>query len=606
MDRRDNDQRYRKSRAEILHDRRRRRKRTCLIELLIALFFIIAIVAVAGIFVWKKYGPSKVKADLNEYYGVDAADQSAIIVNNEILKQKGIVSDGQFYLPYEAVRQEIDGGFYWNAAEGTLRYTLPLDLVEVPAESKEYTNAGATESKDYVIVKNIGDQAYIAVDFIQEFANVAVKTYDNPDRVVLFDDWGEVKTVKVKKDTQVRWLAGVKSDILTEVKKGDRVYFIEEEGDWKKIRTEDGVIGYIKNSALKSVKTETVTSSSQYPEYTSMTKDYKINLVWHQVTNETANEMLSEAIAPTQGLTTISPTWFTVADTAGNLNSIASTSYVDTAHAANLEVWALVRDFDGGIDSPEETYQLLSSSASRKTLIDNLMMQVQQYNIDGINVDFEKVSEECGEHFIEFIRELSIECRKNQKVLSVDNYVPMGFNSHYELEEQGKVADYVIIMGYDEHYAGSLESGSVASIDYVENGISQATKDVAAEKVINAVPFYTRLWEEVPKTEQELAEQAGTEQAQYAMNVTSEALGMQEAEERVAQAGATVTWDEETQQNYAQWESDGVTYKVWLEDSSSIEAKLKLMKKYKLGGVAAWKLGFEKPEIWSVIEKYTK
>lgn len=606
MDRRDNDQRYRKSRAEILQDRRRRRKRTCLIELLIALFFIIAIVAVAGIFVWKKYGPSKVKADLNEYYGVDAADQSAIIVNNEILKQKGIVSDGQFYLPYEAVRQEIDGGFYWNAAEGTLRYTLPLDLVEVPAESKEYTNAGATESKDYVIVKNIGDQAYIAVDFIQEFANVAVKTYDNPDRVVLFDDWGEVKTVKVKKDTQVRWLAGVKSDILTEVKKGDRVYFIEEEGDWKKVRTEDGVIGYIKNSALKSVKTETVTSSSQYPEYTSMTKDYKINLVWHQVTNETANEMLSEAIAPTQGLTTISPTWFTVADTAGNLNSIASTSYVDTAHAANMEVWALVRDFDGGIDSPEETYQLLSSSASRKTLIDNLMMQVQQYNIDGINVDFEKVSEECGEHFIEFIRELSIECRKNQKVLSVDNYVPMGFNSHYELEEQGKVADYVIIMGYDEHYAGSLESGSVASIDYVENGISQATKDVAAEKVINAVPFYTRLWEEVPKTEQELAEQAGTEQAQYAMNVTSEALGMQEAEERVAQAGATVTWDEETQQNYAQWESDGVTYKVWLEDSSSIEAKLKLMKKYKLGGVAAWKLGFEKPEIWSVIEKYTK
>ena len=224
MDRRDNDQRYRKSRAEILQDRRRRRKRTCLIELLIALFFIIAIVAVAGIFVWKKYGPSKVKADLNEYYGVDAADQSAIIVNNEILKQKGIVSDGQFYLPYEAVRQEIDGGFYWNAAEGTLRYTLPLDLVEVPAESKEYTNAGATESKDYVIVKNIGDQAYIAVDSIQEFANVAVKTYDNPDRVVLFDDWGEVKTVKVKKDTQVRWLAGVKSDILTEVKKGDRVY----------------------------------------------------------------------------------------------------------------------------------------------------------------------------------------------------------------------------------------------------------------------------------------------------------------------------------------------------------------------------------------------
>lgn len=605
MDRRENDRRYR-SRAEMLRDRRRRRKRTCLIELLIVLFFIIVVVAVAGIFVWKKYGPSKVKADLNEYYGVDAAEQAAVIVNNTILEQKGIVSDGQFYLPYEAVRQEIDGGFYWNAAEGTLRYTLPLDLVEVPAESKEYTNAGQRESKDYVIVKNIGDQTYIAVDFILEFGNVTAKTYKSPNRVVLFDDWGKVKTTTAKKDTQMRWLAGVKSDVLAEVKKGNRVYFIEEEGDWKKVRTEDGIIGYIKSSALKSVKTETITSSSKAPEYTSMTKDYKINLAWHQVTNEIANETLSETIASTQGLTTISPTWFTVADTVGNLNSIASSAYVDTAHAANLEVWALVRDFDGGIDSPEETYQLLSSSLARKTLIDNLMMQVQQYNIDGINVDFEKVSEECGEHFIEFIRELSIECRRNQKVLSVDNYVPMGFNSHYELEEQGKVADYVIIMGYDEHYAGSWESGSVASIDYVENGIRQATKDVSAEKVINAVPFYTRLWEEVPKTEQELAAQAGTEQAQYKMNVTSEALGMQEAEACVAQAGAAVTWDEETQQNYAQWESDGATYKIWLEDSSSIEAKLKLMEKYQLGGVAAWKLGFEKPEIWSVIEKYIK
>lgn len=606
MDRRENEERYRAIRAKRLQDRRRRRQRTCLIELLLLLFFIIVIVSAAGVFVWKKYGPSKVKADLNEYYGVTAAKEAVIIMNNEILEQKGIVSDGQFYLPYEAVHQKIDGGFYWNEAEGTLRYTLPLDLVEVPAESKGYMKAGQAESKDYVIVQKMEDQIYIALDFIQEYANVAARTYEQPNRVVLFDDWGKVKTAKVKKDTQVRWLAGVKSDILTEVSKGDRVYFIEEEGDWKKVRTEDGMIGYIKNNALKEVKTETIISSSDQPEYTSMTKDYKINLAWHQVTNEMANETISEMIAPARGLTTISPTWFTVADTAGNLNSIASTSYVDTAHAANLEVWALVRDFDGGIDSPEETYQLLSSSVSRKNLIDNLMMQVQQYNIDGINVDFEKVSAECGEHFIEFIRELSVECRKNQKVLSVDNYVPMGFNSHYELKEQGKVADYVIIMGYDEHYAGSWESGSVASAGYVEHGIQQATKDVQAKKVINAVPFYTRVWAEVPKTEQELAEQAGTEQAQYKMNVTSEALGMQEAEERVAQAGAAVVWDDKAQQNYAEWQSEGVTYKVWLEDSSSIEAKLKLMEQYKLGGVASWKLGFEKPEIWSIIEKYIK
>lgn len=274
------------------------------------------------------------------------------------------------------------------------------------------------------------------------------------------------------------------------------------------------------------------------------------------------------------------------------------------AHQSNIEVWALVRDFDGGIGSYEESYEVLSYTSKRENLINQLIAEALQTGIDGINVDFEKISAECGEHYIQFIRELSVKCRQNGLVLSVDNYVPKTYNAHYHIEEQGKVADYVIIMGYDEHYSGSYESGSVASLNFVKEGIEATLNAVPKEKVINAVPFFTRLWKEVPKTEEELAAEAGTEAAEYSVKVTSEALGMEAAEQAIADAGAQTTVDEATKQNYAQWEADGATYKIWLEDETALEEKLKLMKEYKLAGTAAWRLGFEKPSVWELILKY--
>ena len=274
------------------------------------------------------------------------------------------------------------------------------------------------------------------------------------------------------------------------------------------------------------------------------------------------------------------------------------------AHQSNIEVWALVRDFDGGIDSYEESYELLSRTSSRENLINQLIAEALKTNIDGINVDFEKISKECGEHYIQFIRELSLKCRQNGIVLSVDNYVPKGYNTQYHLEEQGNVADYVIIMGYDEHYSGSYESGPVASLNFVKEGIEATLKVVPKEKTINAVPFFTRLWKEVPKTEGELAEEAGTEAAEYGVKVTSAAYGMSEAEQVIANAGAQIVVDEATGQNYAQWESDGATYKIWLEDEAALEAKLKLMKENDLAGTAAWRLGFEKSSTWDLILRY--
>ncbi|MBS6520276.1 MAG: SH3 domain-containing protein [Clostridiales bacterium] len=581
---------------------RRRRKRNLAFKMSILVLIVIGIVG--GAFLLKRYSPSKEKADLKKYYGIEQDNQVAVIIDNQILEAKAAMFDGKPYLEYSLVRDYLNDRFYWDSNENILLYTLPEGTIRADVGSNEYTLQKEKKSEDYTIIKTEGSTAYIALDFVRKYTNIEFKTYEDPQRVMIISDWGKIRTATVKKDTQVRYRGGVKSPYLTEVSKKDKVTVIENEGDWKKVRTEDGYIGYIKKNCLKNEKEETISREFEEQVYTNISKDYTINMAWHVVTNQSANEKVLQTIADTKGLTTISPTWFTIADTDGNINSLASSQYVNYAHQSNIEVWALVRDFDGGIGSYEESYEVLSHTSKRENLVNQLIAEALQTGIDGINVDFEKISAECGEHYIQFIRELSVKCRQNGLVLSVDNYVPKTYNAHYHIEEQGKVADYVIIMGYDEHYSGSYESGSVASLNFVKEGIEATLNAVPKEKVINAVPFFTRLWKEVPKTEEELAEEAGTEAAEYSVKVTSEALGMEAAEQAIADAGAQTTVDEATKQNYAQWEADGATYKIWLEDETALEEKLKLMKEYKLAGTAAWRLGFEKSSVWELILKY--
>lgn len=587
--------RYRRS------SRRRKRRRTGAVIAAILVIFILLIGLAGGTIYWIKYGPTKETYDLNKYFGITAKSQMGVTINNDVLDAQALTDSGNAYLSYDFVQEYISDRFYWDSNENILLYTLPKDMVKVTADSKDYSVSDTVNSEDYTIVKTEGDTTYIALDFLQKYANFDYKVYKNPARVVITSKFGKCQTAKVKKDTQVRTLGGVKSPVLEEVKKGDKLTVLEDVSDWKKVCTQSGIVGYIQKSKLNDIQQETTSREFEEPDYTGIQKDYKINLVWHQVTSEEANAGIEDALADTKGLNTISPTWFSVADNSGNLNSIASADYVNYAHQRGLEVWALLDNFDQNVDDME----LLSHTSSRENLENQLVNVALQNGIDGINVDFEQIPTDVGEHYIQFIRELSVKCRTNNLVLSVDNYVPKGYNTHYHREEQGIMADYVIIMGYDEHFAGSYEAGSVASYDYVKEGIEETLRDVPAAKVINAVPFYTRLWNETPKTEEELAEEQGTEAANYPMNVTSEALGMEEAAQRVSEAGATATWDDTVKQNYAEWTGDdGSTYKIWLEDASSLEVKLGLMKDNKLAGTAAWKLGFETSDIWDLIQRY--
>lgn len=576
--RRRNQESRRQKELEMRRQIRRRKKRRKRI-LILLLLLLIAVIA-AGIVLWIRYGPSREEADKNEYFGITDTSQVGLAIDNQIPDVKSMKEGSEVYLDFDSVHDYVNQRFYWDSNENRLLYTLPDRTLSIPAGATEFESEDGTQTRDYEIVKVENDTVYLALDFVKEYTDMSLDVYENPDRAVIVTN-KEENHARVSKDTEVRILGGVKSPILTEISKSDDVVVIEEAGSWMKVRTVDGYIGYVKSNTLEKAEKQTRKSEYEEPEYTNIQKDYKINLAWHQVTSQAANENVASVIAGTTGLTTISPTWFTIQDTNGNITSLASSAYVDAAHQAGLEVWGLVDNFTNQVD----TLAVLSNTQSRANMISQLITEAQNSGLDGINVDFEQITEEMSDHYIQFIRELSVECRKNQIVLSVDNYVP-GFTSHYNREEQGIVADYVIIMGYDEHFAGSEEAGSVASIDFVREGITETLKEVPKEKVINGLPFFTRLWIE------------------SSSGLTSQAIGMQEAETAVANAGVTASWDEETQQNYAEWIADGNTYKIWLEDEQSLEAKLKVMQEYDLAGAAAWKLGFEKSGIWELISRY--
>lgn len=558
-----------------------------IIPVLIAIVLIIVIgVASFGTKIIDKYSYSKERADLNSYFGMTGENDVAIVLQDEIIEERARMYDGVYYLDLATVHKYFNDRFYEDKGEGLLLYSLPTDTIRCVIGSDEVTDSEGAGSLGYVPARYEGDTLYVAIDYVKNYTNFSYEGFTEPNRLQIYTEWNETQVAEIKKDTSVRVLGGVKSEILKDVTAGEKVRVLEQMETWSKVKTSDSVIGYVENKRLDGVRAELPIPVTDYqePEYTSLTRDHKINLGWHVVAGEAGNDTLGEVTANTKGLNVISPTWFKICDNEGGFTSFATQNYVDKAHDMGLEVWALVENIE--YKDSIDMYAILSSTTTRGVLIHGLVSEVLTYGIDGINVDLEQISMDCGEHYIQFIRELSVACRNNEIVLSIDNYVPTGYTDHYDRAEQGVVADYVIVMGYDEHYAGSPEAGSVASIDFVEEGISRTVAEVPANKVINAVPFYTRIWE-TTKTD-----------------ISSQAVGMDMAEEYVTNHNIQIEWDDATCQNYGEYTSGDTLYQVWLEDEQSIEVKLNIMQKYGIGGVASWRLGFEKPEIWDKIEVY--
>ena len=547
--------------------------------------------------------PSTERANQTEYYEITDDSQVAIILDDKILDTYATKINGEVYLDFKFIYNNISNRFYWDSNENILLYTTASNVISAEAEATEYMVGKSSTAFGKTIVKATGDGALVHLDFVSKFADIQVSVYETPSRIVIKKTWGNINVATSKNDTQVRLSFDIKSPILTDLPAGTTVTVLEEEAGWHTVLTADGYIGYVESKHLSAPSTQTLTSNKQPEEFHHMKLDKPVNLLWHQTFNTSANTKIASILSDAKGVNVVSPTWFKIKDNEGNLSSLASKDYVDYCHSHGVDVWGLVSNFE--LDDVDSIY-VLTHTSTRQNLVNQIIAKALQYNLDGINIDFEAMnsdtlsSKEIGDAYIQFLRELSIKCENNDLVLSTDVLIPGGYNdSLYRYNEQTYFVDYVIVMAYDEHYGQKSGAGSVASLAWTETAVKDLLAEgVPADQLVLGIPFYSKLWSLTPKTEPNSAE------VTYVIGF--ENLGMNSAKNWMTTniPSSKWKWLEDCGQFYGETTKKGVIYKMWLEDTTSLEERLKMMKSYNLAGAAFWKSGLEVDEVWDIIIKY--
>jgi spore germination protein YaaH len=557
------------------------------------LITIILILVVGGVFFklyYDHYMYTNERQDLDAYYGVQDEDDFPVIYENLVSDMHARRFDGACYMDLETVRSLLNSRFYYGTEDNVLIYCLPEEKFVARAGEKSWeSDVNGVTQESYAPVVLDGDTVYVALDYVKKFTNIYYAAYEGPNRVVLRNAWGTEKMATVRGSTNMRTLGGVKAPIIAAVEEGTEVLVLEELDDWTRIETADGYYGYVESKYLSEVREQEMEPVTDVPEYVPQYRslDGKACIAWNLTYFADSNVEIDGMLKGTKAINVLAPTWFTLSSEDGNINVKASRTYVKKAHENGMQVWGVLDNFQN--DDLFVYTRFLNTLAGRQKVIDTLIEEAQSYNLDGINVDIEGLAEATDVYdFIEFVREISIACRRAGLFISVNNYVPYNYNDHYDLKEQAAFADYVIIMGYDEHIVGSEEAGSVASIGYVEYGIKEALMDVPAERLINGIPFYTIGWT--------------TENG----NVSGQTLDMAEAKAFMKEHDMKKEWNSTAGQNYAEKESGNKLYQIWLEDKKSIETKLDLMESNGLAGLAVWRLGLETNDVWDEIDDYVK
>lgn len=549
----------------------------------LVVLILIVLVGAAGVgsFLINRYKPGTEYMAGNEYFNLTDENSVALIQNGELLEEQAVLIGGEPYAAYTYVESQLNSCFYWDEeTKGILLTTSGGVQTLLPGDAAVAKTPGGQPA----VQQESDGTVYISLDVVKEYTDLDYAYYSNPNRVVIRNEWDGVEQAMVQSGTaQVRQKGGIKSLILTDVQKGDTLLYLENLDNWCKVMTADGYTGYIRTEDIsepEAIEARTAKKDS----YERITRDHKINLVWHQSTSTESNDAMAEMTAEMTGVNVISPTWFSVTDGTGTISSLASADYVKLAHEAGREVWGLIDNFNEAFD---ETTDLAYASV-RSRIIEQLLAEAASCGMDGINVDFENLKEAGIPHYLQFLRELTSAAHAQNLVVSVDTPVPQAYTMYYQRGEQARFVDYMIVMAYDEHFAGSEEAGSVSSLPFVQQAVEEMTRVMPADQVICGIPFYTRVWTE------KFGQSA----------ITSEVLGMDGAKNYAKENQMTETWDASLGQNVATVETSDARYTIWMEDEQSMEEKLKVIQSADLAGVAEWKLGFECADVWSLISEY--
>ena len=542
------------------------------------------VVIVAAMFIIVRYTPTKEKMSGYKYFDIDMnTDKVLVMIDGESYPDTGINIDGRLYLPQEFIADNINVGFYYDKESDATLYSDTSYIYAFKKNQNDYSDdTGKTYTMDYSVIRDVDGECFIAWDYVAERTDCEYQYASEPDRLNVTLKRDAKQCVTAGKKAAVRYRGGIKSPVLEYVSKGDRLEYVDDIDEWIKVTTVSGYTGYVKKSEVSDTF-EYVREQKAVEEHNFLLKNEKITLAWFQVSGTAGNSSIDNNISTISGVNVIAPTWYSVTDASGNMSSYASADFVSKMHQRGIDVWALVSDFDTNVDFA----QFYSSKAARTNMVNKLVGEAKSYGFDGINLDYENIKSAYAKDYLQFVRELSVACERNGIVLSTDNYKPEAYNRCYNLKEQSRFVDYVIVMAYDEHYAGT-DAGSVASLPFVKEAVEDTVQLVGKEHVIAGIPFYTRIWTTTDG------------------NTTSRAVGMQAAIDQLNSDGQVALWNDDCGQYVASYTVGNSTRQIWFEEEKSIEAKMQVIQQENTAGVACWKLGLEKSTVWSVISQYNK
>jgi len=564
---------------------------------IVILLLILIVFAVAGVFISRRFAPSKAQADLLEYYNLTAKESSerpaagsnelAIMINDQILDSsdsktfRAVKSGNDVFVGAALLQDYLDSRFYIDRNEGLLIFTDASEsYMSYIGTSTIITSAGESDA-GYVTAQEIEGEIYVNMQFAAAHTGISYKVLSDPARLQIDSQEGTVRYCTADTNIRMRTQNNKKSAIVTQVPKNARLKVLSENDGWLQVVDDNGYKGYVQSNFTGDITTDTVSFGFTEPEYTHILMDQPINMVWHGIYYYESNQYVQDYTANVTGVNVLAPTWFLFSDTYGNILTYADWDYVNYAHDNGYYVWAVLEDMDG-----ESCEEIIPYTSRRQTAISQMIDTCLYYEIDGINVDLESVTTSIGNDFIQFIRELSVACRKNGLVLSVDDYAPYAYNAFRHTDEQSKICDYVAIMAYDD-YVGTNEAGPNAGLPFFGEVLQLCANTVDMNRLIVGLPLYTRIWYENNDG-----------------SLSKDTREMRDIEDIVWNHGLTFEWQEDVGYDYAEYEENGARVRIWYENAKSLEAKLKLLSDYDVAGISSWRLGQETDDVWAVLEQY--
>lgn len=546
------------------------------IKKLIATITILFIVFTGGLYIYKTLQPSQEV--------ISFSDELYLMVEDIVIEQGEpvIYYEGILYFSFDTLKEFIDGNLFYDEIEELIIFTNKEKVKRYIINEKEAT----VNSKPFFInntIKKINDKVYIPIDLVYEDYDVDINYYEETNAVVIdYKDMYYLTGTVIQSDAAIRTDLDIKAPILEkELEVGKVVYVYGEFEKWYKVRTIEGIPGFIEKKYIKlnHVKDIYKTELINKEEYTMNAN--KINLTWDYTYGKVKNV---DNIVPIPGVNTISPTWFSVVDEEGKIYDKGNIEYVNKYKKLGYNIWPL---FDNNFDS-DLTHEILKFSSKREKIINELLKIYIDYGFNGINIDFENVHLKDKDLLTQFVRELYPLFKDNNMTVSMDVTglsTSENWSLSFDRSRLKDTTDYLVLMAYDQHWASSPIAGSVAEYSWVEGSLKRIFDLIPREKLILAVPFYTRLWTLEDN------------------KISSQAISMEVANKFIENNNINLIWDHNAGQFFGEINKDNKLMKIWLEDAKSLEYKASLINKYDLAGIASWRKGFETPDIWMSLSR---